>query len=297
MNQPRYPRTPLHETIAVNQLVSLHYFEFSKDFSFEGEKHDFWEFVYVDKGELAVFADTEGYVLRQGDMIFHQPNEFHGVWANRITAPNVIILSFVCRSPAMAFFAHKIMTLAPAHRELLAEIVRNGFAAYEPPYDDPRNHTLVERADAPIGAVQLIKIHLELLLLRLLHAEGLARREQRRSRTVRKRSEADLVQRMRTYMERHLHEDLQLEQIYRSVNLSKTHALTLFKAETGQSIMKHYRALKIERAKQLIREERHTYTEIAGYLGYSSIHAFSRQFKSVTGMSPSEYAHTVKAKL
>src|SRR5690606_17134136 len=63
-NVTMFPRTKLRETFAVTQLVSFHYFEFPKDFAFEGEKHDFWEFVYVDKGELEVFADTEGYCLK-----------------------------------------------------------------------------------------------------------------------------------------------------------------------------------------------------------------------------------------
>ncbi|MDG0808017.1 hypothetical protein [Cohnella rhizosphaerae] len=45
-----YPRTRLQIELSVRRLISFHYFEFAPDFKFEGEKHDFWEFVYVDKG-------------------------------------------------------------------------------------------------------------------------------------------------------------------------------------------------------------------------------------------------------
>ncbi|WP_339206986.1 AraC family transcriptional regulator [Paenibacillus sp. FSL K6-3182] len=292
-----FVRTRLQETFAVKDIISLHYFEFSKDFAFEGEKHDFWEFVYVDKGEIEVFADTEGYCLHQGDVIFHKPNEFHGVWANRRIAPNVIIISFVCHSKEMAFFENKIFTLNNPQREMLAQLMKNGFAAFHPPFDDPRNHTLTRRGDAPIGSEHLIKLYLELFLIRLRETNDLTKREQRLSAPTKQRSEAELVNRMRDYMEQNLYGEIRLEQVYKTFNLSKSHALTIFKAQTGEGIMKYYRKLKIEQAKKMIREQRHNFTEIAALLHYSSVHTFSRHFKSFAGMSPSEYARTVIARM
>lgn len=293
-----FPRTRLRDSLSVKQLVSFHYFEFSKDFAFEGEKHDFWEFVYVDKGELEVFADTEGYRLGQGDMIFHKPNEFHGVWANKKVAPNVIILSFVCHSAEIAFFENKIFALNAKQKEILAQIMKSGFAAFVPPFDDPRSHTLRRRPDAPVGVEQLLRIHLELLLLGLrTDGDTFAGREQRRSGSVKRRSEEDLVNRMCDYMEQHVCEDIRLEHIYNRFNLSKSHALAIFKDAKGVGIMKYYRDLKIGHAKSLIRTERHTFTEIAEMLRYSSVHSFSRHFKTLTDMSPSEYMRTVLSKV
>ncbi|QNK60157.1 AraC family transcriptional regulator [Paenibacillus sp. PAMC21692] len=292
-----FVRTRLQESFTVKDIISLHYFEFSKNFKFEGEKHDFWEFVYVDKGEIDVFADMEGYCLQQGDVIFHKPNEFHGVWANRKIAPNVIIVSFVCHSKEIAFFENKIFNLDTRQREMLAQIIKNGFAAFHPPFDDPRNHTLNRRSNAPIGSEQLIKLYLEMLLISLREHDDRTKQEQRLSGTTKQRSEAELVQRMCDYMEQHVFDEIRLEQVYKSFNLSKSHALTIFKAQTGQSIMKHYRKLKIDQAKQMIREQHHNFTEISELLHYSSVHTFSRHFKLFTGMSPSEYAKTVIAKM
>jgi YesN/AraC family two-component response regulator len=53
--------------------------------------------------------------------------------------------------------------------------------------------------------------------------------------------------------------------------------------------------MKIDTAKHMIRDRRMNFTQIAEALGYSSIHYFSRQFKKITGMAPSEYASSVKA--
>jgi YesN/AraC family two-component response regulator len=48
--------------------------------------------------------------------------------------------------------------------------------------------------------------------------------------------------------------------------------------------------LKIKEAKRLIREGQMNFTEISEFLGFSSIHYFSKLFKKPTGKSPSEYA-------
>ncbi len=45
----------------------------------------------------------------------------------------------------------------------------------------------------------------------------------------------------------------------------------------------------------MIRDEQMNFTQISESLGYSSIHYFSRQFKNITGMTPSEYASSIRA--
>jgi len=40
--------------INIGKIYSIHYFEYMSDFSFEGESHDFWEFICVDKGPAVI---------------------------------------------------------------------------------------------------------------------------------------------------------------------------------------------------------------------------------------------------
>ena len=48
-------------------------------------------------------------------------------------------------------------------------------------------------------------------------------------------------------------------------------------------------------SQQLIRENQMNFTQISEFLGYSSIHYFSRQFKKISGMTPTEYITSIKA--
>jgi YesN/AraC family two-component response regulator len=59
-------------------------------------------------------------------------------------------------------------------------------------------------------------------------------------------------------------------------------------------VIDYFTKLKIDMAKQLVRDNHMNFTQIADYLGYSSIHYFSRQFKKTTGMTPSEYSSSIK---
>ena len=69
----------------------------------------------------------------------------------------------------------------------------------------------------------------------------------------------------------------------------------LFNLCFPQENIHYFSYLKIEEAKQMIRQEQANFTESSDALGYTSIHYFSRQFKTFTGMSPSEYALSIKA--
>lgn len=76
-----YIPTPLKREIIIDAVVTIHYFEYMRDFVFPGEFHDFWEFLYVDKGILRVTAGDHTCDLTSGQMIFHEPGEFHALSA------------------------------------------------------------------------------------------------------------------------------------------------------------------------------------------------------------------------
>ena len=58
--------------------------------------------------------------------------------------------------------------------------------------------------------------------------------------------------------------------------------------------MEYFSRMKIKAARHMIREGRLNFTQISETLGFQSVHYFSRRFRSICGMSPSEYADSVK---
>lgn len=286
--------TVLSREISVESIVTLHYFEHAKNYVFEGERHDFWELVYVDKGRLEVIAENNGYELQQGQMIFHKPNEFHNLYANGRIAPNIVIITFVCQSPAMAFFKDKIAYATAHQRDLLAQIIKEGRQAFH--RSTPHTVQMSRRSDAAFGSEQLIQLSLEMLLLDMIREDAPIDQRSRASSSIKHRSDCDLVARVTHYMEEHLCDSLSFSTICQYSAQSATNLKTIFKSVTGQGVMEYYRTLKIEQAKTMLREGSGNITQIADKLGYSSVHYFSRHFKQATGMTPREYTLSVQAK-
>ena len=125
---PFHPVT-LNRPIQVDRVVTVHYFEYSSDYYFEGECHDFWEFLYVDKGELDVLAGDRTLRMTKGQFIFHAPGEFHALRATGTSAPNLVVVSFYCDGPDMARFVGRVDTAGDAERTLMARIVEEGATA------------------------------------------------------------------------------------------------------------------------------------------------------------------------
>lgn len=280
----------LNDDFPVRELFSVHYFEYTSDYFYGGECHDFWEFCYVDKGEINVTSGDKEQVLGKSQMIFHKPGEFHALCANGKVAPNLVVASFSCGSPKMAWFENRVVKVGSTGRQLLAQIIDEAGAALLSPVGDPELKQLVRNVSAPPGAEQMMRIGLESLLI-LLYREGQgspAGRED--SNYIRDSFRQQSIDSVLAYMERNIEKKLTLEDICKDNIVGRSYLQKAFRERTGGGAMEYFGRLKIEAAKRMIREGRHNFTEISNHLGYNSIHYFSRHFKKVSGMTPSEYA-------
>ena len=97
------------------------------------------------------------------------------------------------------------------------------------------------------------------------------------------------------YLKQHLHEQVTLEQVCHDNLIGRTPLQKLMKEQFGMGVINYFHQLKIEEAKQQIRSGRLNFTQISAGLGYQSIQYFSRQFKKLTGMTPTEYSSSIKA--
>lgn len=288
------PFTPtvISRPVRVDRVVTVHYFEYSSSYYFEGEQHDFWEFVYVDKGEVDVLAGGRELRLGRGSLLIHPPGEFHALRATGSSAPNLVVASFFCEGDALARLGEGPYPMGEAERALIGGIVAEAERAFATPLDDPTTTALERRPDAPLGAEQLVAAYMEELLIRLLRAGA---PEPRGAGTMEPQSRNEVFLRVDAYLAERLSQTLTLDRICRDNLVGRSRLQQIFHAETGGGVMEYFGRRKIEAAKEMIRRDDGNFTEIANRLGYQSIYYFSRHFKKVTGMTPSEYASGVRA--
>ena len=135
--------------INIGKIYSIHYFEYMSDFSFEGESHNFWEFICVDKGEVEVTGGDKKFILHKGEIAFHEPNEFHNVTATGTIAPNLIVISFQCDDNAIYYFRKKILKMDDVERNLLASIIFEARHTFQCRLDDPYLQNMPLTANDP----------------------------------------------------------------------------------------------------------------------------------------------------
>ncbi len=282
---------------SIEKIFSIHYFEFVKDYSFPGEKHDFWEFVYVDKGAVEVMADDKTHTLIKGDIIFHKPNEFHDMNANGRQAPNIIIISFSSNSPGIKWFENKLLRIGNEEKDLLARIMHEAQNAFSSRLDEVLVPELKRKDHQVFASEQLIKLYLEQFLIGLVRREMHINIQTNPESPLREKTNKDAFDKVVSYFEKHLLNMPNLKTVCRETGYSCTYIENVFKEKTGRSVMEFYKITKLEKAKEMIREGNYTFTQIAAALNYSSVHYFSKIFKKYLEMTPTEYSSSVKLKL
>lgn len=289
-----YKTNDIKLNIKIDNIVTIHYFEYSKNYIFEGESHEFWEFLYVDKGEINVIADDKKYIIGKDQMIFHQPNEWHNVFANGEVAPNLIVISFICKDSAMNFFKNKLLYVDNKIKTFLSIIINEALNAYSSKLNDPSTIELIKKKNCNFGCEQLIKNYLEIILIEFIRNESKYKIKANISTSVQKFDSDEKLSVIIRYLNEHARNRITLDDISHDTLLSKSSIQKLFSDSLDVSPMEYFANIKIDEAKLLIREGNHNFTQIASILSYQSIHYFSRVFKLKTGMTLTEYASSVK---
>ena len=91
------------------------------------------------------------------------------------------------------------------------------------------------------------------------------------------------------YMMRHLDEPLQVATLAARASISPSHFFVLFKRQTGCAPIDCFIRLRMQHACRLLDETMLSVKEVAATLGYDDPFYFSRIFKSVNHVAPSEY--------
>ncbi|GAB4380310.1 MAG: AraC family transcriptional regulator [Elainellaceae cyanobacterium] len=91
------------------------------------------------------------------------------------------------------------------------------------------------------------------------------------------------------YINEHLHQDIKLADLAQLLDISQFHFSRLFKQSIGIAPYQYLLQQRIERAKQLLKQSDRTITEIAFLCGFNSHSHLSKQFRQVTGITPTAY--------
>ena len=284
----KYFKHKINNLLVINSIVTVHYFEFDKRFKSEIESHDFWEIVYAHKGDIVCTADGKEVSLNQGEMLFHKPNESHGLRANGIVEPTVFIISFDCRSLAMRFFENFKITLDSQSLKYVYAVMEEAKRSFDIPFSDPLTKKMEILDNAVLGGVQMIKCYLEIMLVGIMRRLNQTSSQERAFLSENELSDK-LVEDVLSFLNENVYSTVTIEDICKKISYSKAYIFKKFKQVTGKTLIDYFTNLKISKAKELIKEKRLSIKEISLKLGFDTPNYFSKTFKKKTGFTPLEF--------
>ena len=258
----------------VESIYTFWYQEKEQGFLFPGEAHPMAELTYVDQGALHSVADGQDLLLMQGDLVIYGPGQWHMQYADIGVAPRFVTISFELHGMELAPLMNRKFTAPQNVVTLLQNMLREQ-----------------ERMD-PFSN-EIILSQLNLLLLFLLRETASPRGGKLQTSNA-IHSENEIIRQAQQYISSHIREKLSVPLVARQVDVSPSYLTALFHKNLQISPGEYIRRIKLQESKQMIRENNLNFTEIAAELQYSTVHHFSRQFKEKFGITPTEYAKSVR---
>ena len=91
----------------------------------------------------------------------------------------------------------------------------------------------------------------------------------------------------------HYMEDISLTSLSAKYNISMGHLSKLIKEQLSVNFSDYIASLRIQRAKELLRDDSLSIQEISEIVGYNDYFYFTKVFKKVEGISPSKYRKSI----
>ncbi len=269
-----WARLRVDHQLRVEGIYTFYYQEREQGFMFPGESHPFPELTYVDQGELHSVADGQDILLKQGDVAVFGPNQFHMHYADIGVAPGFVTITFDLDGVDITPLLNRKFSAPQQAVSLIQQMLREQ-----------------ERMDAYSN--DMIIAQLSQLMLTLLR-EAASPRAAKLQTSNAIHSENEIIRQAQMYIGSHIREKLSVPLVARQVDVSPSYLTALFHKNLQISPGEYIRRIKLQESKQMIRENNLNFTEIAAALQYSTVHHFSRQFKEKFGITPTEYAKSVR---
>ena len=283
----KYFNYQINKVITVKNLITIEYLDISSNFSYPEEIHDFYEFTYIDSGKIVCFINGEESILTQGDFLLIPPQTRHSYSAAKGTPAAIFIVCFRSNSEILTVFDKKI-ALDKNSRVLVSDILSESKKAFSFPFE-----RRLKLLDTPtFGAQQLVENNIERLLIHLTR-DIINQSSDIKMVMNSVEFESTLVNDIIIILKKNVEARITLDDICRHTFYSKTFLNNVFKKNTGTSIMKYYTELKIQRAKELLRESASP-SSVSNQLKFDSPTYFTKVFKRYTGITPSAYRKTIR---
>lgn len=256
-------------------------------YSHPDRKLDWNVFIYIVNGEMQVWEEEREYVVSSGQFLFLKSGFHH--WGDPKTPAGtswywVHFYNTPCYYPEFNWFSSSFQIISfdeynkklrlPKHGSILkANIIESKLNSMNRLFN----------SNDPFRAIMLSLQSMELFLdvfKESMNTGPLSKSER-------------TVQRVIDYIEHKETHCLKSSEIENHIQMNYAYLCKAFKAKTGSTIHDYNAQVFVNKAMKMMRDTNQNISEISDTLGFSSPFYFSRIFKEIVGISPSEYINNV----
>ncbi|MDO4618665.1 MAG: AraC family transcriptional regulator [Clostridia bacterium] len=267
-------------SFGIDGLYSVFFKTVKDGFLFPGEVHDFWEMMYCMKGSATVSAGERVFTLKENQIVFFHPMEFHSFRVEREIKSNFFIASFEISGDLTDRLSNRIFELGQEHIRVINEIFNRLRQCKTDINEDHPAAFLNALSETPYSLNVITNMFENLVI-------SLSREDSLKAHLVKNQSTRIYANALRL-IDENLSEKITVETLSKKCNVSSTYLKDLFKKYNGLGVHEYILKIKILHAKQML-QNGETVTETAEKSGFASQTYFSTAFKRETGFSPSKY--------
>ena len=147
-----------------------------------------------------------------------------------------------------------------------------------------------EDIERELGDVREVSQYVQDLCATKKYLEDLVRRMIQLREQASGRRYSEIIEQARDYIgQNYMSEDISLNQVAASVNISPSYFSSLFSQEVGSTFVEYLTGVRMEKAKELLMCSDKRTSDIGYEVGYKDSHYFSYIFKKTQGCSPKEF--------
>lgn len=284
-----YLRHKSSNVLDVKELIALEYLDFEGKYKNYTEQHDFSELCYVERGEVTLSASDISMTLEDGEIAIIPPGVLHSYSSEKGNKSRAFVVCFECQNALIRALFGAVFSEDTTRSFCMERIIEECKDTFY--MNDHEELALLQ--EQSFGGQQAIILQLEYLLINLLRL----RSYDEKSELVFLSGDSfyrDLANIIGQYMKSNLSKNLTLADLCRRFNYSRSFISKIFKEQMGISAMEYFKCLRMEEAKRRLEFYKKTVADIAESLGFSEAKYFSTAFKNYTGLTPTEYRHSLE---
>lgn len=273
--------------LKIPDILYYSYYTLGPDAASPYHSHTYYEFTYLYECKGVYLIDDKRYKVNKGDIILFPPGCKHGEIIPEGEQFNLFVVGLEGFDFSAIPCFYQNFNMNSPFLDLGSSAVSISNCC-----EEIRNEILC----AEVGYRHIIKALIEKLLILIIRNKShkiFTTSGEKENLCIDYSDKKSIVDRTKSYIDFYYSSKISLEDIAHNIYLSPAYVIKIFKEITGETPINYLIKVRVNKAKELLHQDKAPLSEVAEMVGYEDTVHFSKLFKKYTGFSPKQYIKNI----